>query len=115
MLRSASFNKENKLLEGGNSRRSSKVRFKEDRGKDESNGIPEVYSSDEENPAGRDTHQSNFTEIQKIRMKEHWTGPSSLSEQEYGVMLIEEKVCEIDLANAPVNQRRWFQQEITSS
>ena len=75
----------------------------------------EEYDHDEENPATRDTLHSNFTEIQKMRMKENWTGPSSLSGQEYGVMLIEEKVCEIDLVNAPVNQRRWFQQEITSS
>ena len=101
-------------MEGEGSRRSSKVRFKEDQLKDKSNGVP-AFEYDEENPVGRDTLQSNFTEIQKIRMKENWTGPSSLSGQEYGVMLIEEKVCEIDLVNAPVNQRRWFQQEITSS
>ena len=31
------------------------------------------------------------------------------------MILTEEKVCEITLENAPINQRRWFQQEIKSS
>ena len=61
--------------------------------------------SDEENP--RNTFKSDFTEIQKIRNQENW-GSKTSKVQEYGVVLIEEKVCEISLANAPVNQRRWF-------
>ena len=82
--------------------RSSRVKFNKE------NGLIEVDKQkliivDEEDPIVEETRESfadKYGEIQKARTKQNW---ASSKTADYGVIMTEDKVCELSAENAPIN------------